>query len=704
MRRTALSAALAVARIGGGVVLLTGTGSAIARPVTRAQTGRLPEFPRARGVIPVLSSQAALAKRAELIHGALATARSAAAGVKSGTAVRNEEALPPCTRANEAERALTTGAVCYRGGPVLRGPTVHVIFWQGPLEGGGGSGTPHVSLFSTKFEEVVEQYLEGLAKESGSSSNVFATDPEYFEETEEKTVPGEYRMSFTPEDEAVDTKHAFPSHSASECADSTAHSEGPCLLDSDIQKEVSEVATEETDWPTESLNDVYLVLTPPGVGGCFDSASHECAFTTYCAYHGDFGGDGMTPGQQTLYADLPYVAGVEGCDSGVHPEEANEGAEAAGADAVIDDLSHELNETITDPIGSQCDEESGLGIVGCEPLSWTDAAGQEIADKCLPPETPEGAIYGNALGTILSGEHGESAAEVAASRYNQVIDGHDYWTQRQWSNEAGGFFERLSGGLESEGACVQRMLGVPVPSVSAGPAAGVPTTFSVAASAAEGNTYWIWNFGDGQQVGSESPTLTHTYALRGTYEVSVTAFDPYGSSRGHTFKLSVGPAPPVPPPSPPTVITTTTTVTASVRTPVVRFSAAQLATKLGLPASGATLAGLGAITFGHGTCPPACEVRGRLTTRVSSVSHHHHKTRTVAIGSVSLSIAPGGTGTIALTLNSAGRSLLRSRHRLSALLSLNVTDEEGGSWQLSRSVTLTASAGKSSRSSSRARR
>ena len=528
-RRAAACAALAL----GCATLALAPAASIAAPVAHPRSSGLPGFPRARGVMPVLSSPSALAKRAEAIRDALSAARAAQAKVRAGKAVRNEQVLPGCKRAEESERALATGAVCYRGGPVLHDPTVHLIFWQGPLEVGGAPTNPKVSLFPAKFEKVVEGYVEDIAEASLQQSNVFAIDPQYFEETEHKTEPGLYAFTFTGADSTVDN-NAFPSNAPSECSDVTPFSEGPCLLDSDIQSQISTVIAEK-GWAPESLNDVYLMITAPGVGGCFGGTG-ECAFSVYCAYHGDFGGDGMTPGQQTLYADLPYVGGVEGCDSGVHPNEAKEGTEAAGADALIDDASHELNETVTDPIGSQCDEESEK-IVGCEPISWTDPSGQEIADKCLPPETPFEAIYGNALGALLGTGTPE---EIAASRYNQVINGHFYWTQRQWSNEAGGFFERFAGApMEEEGACVQRMLGVPSATVSAHPAASVPTTFDISGSAASGATYWIWNFGDGEQVGGESPIVAHTYALPGEYEVAVTAFDPYGSSRGHVMRVRV---------------------------------------------------------------------------------------------------------------------------------------------------------------------
>ena len=144
------------------------------------------------------------------------------------------------------------------------------------------------------------------------------------------------------------------------------------------------------------MRQIYVVLTPPGVGGCFEEG--ECAYKAYCAYHSDFGGNGVTPGEQTLYADLPYVGKVTGCESGVNPNASSE-----GTDGVIDDASHEVNETITDPIGSQC-ETGAISYTQCERNAWTDAVGQEIADKCLPPESTLSGTYGQPLGEVIPGQ------------------------------------------------------------------------------------------------------------------------------------------------------------------------------------------------------------------------------------------------------------------------------------------------------------
>jgi hypothetical protein len=680
-----------------GALVVLGAGTAAAAPVAHPQTGRLPGFPRVRGVVPVLSSSSAVSAREALIRGAFASARAghqSSGGEHRGTAVRNEGqlGLRACTQPAEKLRSRLTQAMCYRGGPVLRGPTLHVIFWQGPA-------TPKVEPFPTGYVELVKEYLAGLAHDSGQLSNVFSLDPQYFEEVAGTPEPGEYKFTFEPaKDIAVDATHALPTHTAEECPDKTKFSEGACLLDSDLHEEIGKVIKEEAEaghgWEAETLKDAYLVVTPPGVGGCIAKGAGECAFTTYCAYHGDFGGDGMTPGHQTVYGDLPYIGKVPGCDFEVHPNE----VEDHGADAVINTTSHELNEMVTDPIGSQCDEGAPGEILGCEPNAWTDAIGQEIADKCqLPNVTVAGS--GSTFGEPWK-------PGLGALSYNQVVNGKHYFTQRQWSNEGGGLFEEAG---DFEGACQQQTLSTSTV-VSPNPAAGVPTTFSPSGSGAEGDAadYWVWNFGDGEQVGTPSSSIAHTYSIPGEYQVAVTSYDAFGSSLGRMMKVRIGPAPP-PPPHESTnatatvTVAVTTAVTQTANKPVAHYSSSQLAAALGLPPAGAKLGGLGTLTFGHGACPPACSVSGSLSAKVKSSSRGRHVTKTVQIGSVSLTIASAGTGTIALNLNSRGRSLLRSKRSLSAQLQLTVTGQEGGTWLVTRSFTLTSTAGKSSRGTPRRR-
>lgn len=674
-----------------GLIALWSAGAALAGPVPRAQLGKLPGFPRVRGVLPVLGSEAQVKAHSARVKSSFAAAHSAylrrrSTGARSnGTPVTGEGVLTECVSEAEAEFSFFTEQVCYHGGPVLRDPKVHLIFWQGEV---GGSGKEKsVEAFPAGYVEAVERYFADVAHDSGLMTNDYAVDSEYFSGEGPVLTPGEYALRFKTKAEVkageepfsyVDTTDHFPTHTLSECEGPSVSKSGkaqlevgPCVLDADLHKEVEAAAALPANkWNLETVQkgslqaaNMFVVITPPGVGGCFSNGSGQCAYTSYCAYHGDFGGNGETVGEQTVYEDIPYVGGVEGCE--LFPFRPTK---VTGADAAIDTLNHESNEAITDPLGSQCNEEAGK-IVGCEPLSWLDDSGQEVADKCLPPETPFGAIYGEPLGSVSGTSEGF---------YNTVIDGGHFWTQRIWSL-----------GATSEGGCVERQIGVSFPA-PASPKATQPTTFdgSESGEVADPVNYWVWNFGDGIQVGSTEALVSHTYAVAGSYRVRLTAFDAAGNSHTFVREVTVGAAPPPPPPPPPTTSTTTTTTTTTTVTSTAsahRYSAAKIAKLLGLPRSGKKLSGVGTISLGHAKCPPACGVGVKLIASVREGGRMRH----VQVGSLSTTIASKGTGSIALKLTKRGATLLHQKRTLAVELIVTVEDREGGSWRIERSLTLT---------------
>ncbi len=658
------------------------TGVALATPVPQAAVGKLPGFPRVRGVQPVLGSQAQVKAREKLVNSAFAAARAHRADGKAP--VPNGAFTSPCVSEAEAELAFLTQEPCYRGGPVLRGPSIHLIFWQGPLSGVGREES--VEAFPSGYVEAIERYFANVSRASGSITDDFAVDSEYFSMEGSLQIPGEYSLHFKTKSEIeaeeavlkeplepfsyMDRADSFPNRGTPECGGPTVDSggeedasAGPCLLDEDLHEEVKRAATAE-HWSLESLTsgsraagNVFVLITPPGVGGCFAKSSAECAYTSYCAYHGDFGGNGETVGGQSVYENLPYIGGVGGCEIfKVRPNG------VAGADAAIDTANHETNEAITDPLGSQCDEVAKK-LVGCEPFSWTDEAGQEIADKCLPPETPLGLVYGEPLGTLDGGEEG---------LYNESISGGHYWTQTLWSLAA-----------STDGGCVQRIVHTSFPE-PASAAATIPTTFdgSQSGEAADPVVRWAWSFGDGTAAASSQSSISHTYSAPGSYFVTLTAYDTYGNSHTFTREVQVGEAPPAT-----TTTTTTTSTTSTVGT--TRYGAAQIAKLIGLPANGRRLSGAGTISFGHASCPPACGVQVRL---IASVRQGRH-TRRILLASLKESIAKKSTKSLSLRLTAKGMKLLRSARSLAITLFVRVEDSAGASWSIQRHLTLTSAGG-----------
>ena len=165
----------------------------------------------------------------------------------------------------------------------------------------------------------------------------------------------------------------FPANAYSSCG-------GPpkCLSDTQLVTEINNVVAAQ-GW-VKNLTTQFFIFTPKNVGSC--DAPGDCSYSVFCAYHGYAGG--------LIYANQPYAA-APGCDTD-HPN-------GDDADATINVASHEHREAIND-----------------EHLdAWYDSAGYEGSDKCA-------WIFGAALGGSVG------------SRYNQIINGHHYWLQEEWSN------------------------------------------------------------------------------------------------------------------------------------------------------------------------------------------------------------------------------------------------------------------------------
>jgi hypothetical protein len=262
-----------------------------------------------------------------------------------------------------ASRPRGAGNLQYHGGPVQHGNTAYSIYW-----------VPAGYSIASNYQSTIDQFFRDVAADSGKTSNVYYADTQY----SDGVGPAAYSVAFGGS--YVDTS-PFP---ASGCTDSVSQTT-VCLSDAQIQAEVKRVAA-LNGWGGGSNNEFFM-FTAKNVGSCSDSS--HCAFSGYCAYHSWIG----SGASETLYANQPYTDTVPAdCDAGPHPN----GSEA---DPTINVVSHEQNETMTDPNGN----------------AWFDRAGYENGDKCA-------WYFGTALGSTAYGQ------------YNQLINGHPYYLQQEYSN------------------------------------------------------------------------------------------------------------------------------------------------------------------------------------------------------------------------------------------------------------------------------
>jgi len=241
------------------------------------------------------------------------------------------------------------------------------------------------------YEATINQYFTDVAAASGSTDNVYSVATQYSNIQYDETFAGSY----------VDG-HPFPMTGG--CQDGF---DKYCVTDQQLQMEIGRMIAAH-NLPTFSQTTLYFIFTPAHVGVCFlaghASKANGCTTNEFCAYHSD--------ATSFLYAAEPDASAVEGelCGSGEAPA-------GNGADDTINTISHEQNEAITDPINSGWKANDGPN----------QAPKDEMADLCAYD-------FG---GTPLGG--------AAGAEYNQVINGHDYYLQLEYSNEDGGCVPYLGG-------------------------------------------------------------------------------------------------------------------------------------------------------------------------------------------------------------------------------------------------------------------
>jgi hypothetical protein len=262
------------------------------------------------------------------------------------------------------------------------------------------------------------------------------------------------------------TTNNCPNYTLGDYSDTTN-----CLSDINIQAEVNKVVAAKK-WPT-GLGTEFFVFTPPHVGECQDTVGSACydnAFAAgFCAYHSNIGGT-------TLYAVQPW-ADLSGCQ---YQTNNNPYPNDDGADITINVMSHEHNETISDPLGT----------------AWWDSGGYENGDECA----------WLALTTSYNG----------IGDYSQTIHSDQYLMQSEWSNRA-------------NNCVLKNTYPQPTASFTTAAAASPAHTikFTLTRSDSDDTAFrYAWDFGDGSTSTAQSPT--HTYAAAGSKTVTVTVFDAHG--------------------------------------------------------------------------------------------------------------------------------------------------------------------------------
>jgi hypothetical protein len=355
----------------------------------------------------------------------------------------------------------------YNGGRVLHSNRTHLIFWQP-----AGSGL----TFDPGYEQLIETFLTDVAADSHKTTNTYSLSGQYADAQGLAAYDSIYGGA------VIDTDPLSPNG----CTEPASTGPGwtVCLTDAQLETEIQNVIT-INHLPTTN-HDIFFLVTPEGLGSCTDSTSSSCALggsaSGYCGYHSE------TP-TGVLYAVIPYNAVPGHCQSD------NPRPNASTADPTISTISHEHNETVTDPNGD----------------AWINSQGYEEADICL-------TNFGPAIGG--SGDRA----------WNESIHGGHFYLQELWS--------------DADSACEQRAkpdtLSVALTRNSS--QAG-SVSFVARGSDPEGRLVGFdWLFGDGR--GAVGRRVNHIFKLPGTYRVMVRATDSWGNWAFAGRKVKIRTRPP----------------------------------------------------------------------------------------------------------------------------------------------------------------
>jgi len=293
-----------------------------------------------------------------------------------------------------------------------------------------GFAGPTTLTFDANYQILINRYFRDVAADSGKTTNVYSVATQYTGNNGavqyQSTVGGAYVDHGPLPANGCDDNH-------------NGIHDAYCLTDQQLQAEIQSVMA-ATGWQG-GYTHMFFLMTPNGVGSCESASNTACSTNVFCAYHSAFG----TLEDPVIYANEPYLGPSEGC---ANPNDQGFPNGDVDAETTINTISHEHNEAITDPIGN----------------GWIAADGEENGDLCA-------YIFGDPLG----GTAGTTA-------WNQVINGHKYALQEEYSNEKTGCVQRRGDGEIASPANVDEQL-----PFNGGPVMPTNTTYAI---------YWLPNAGN----------------------------------------------------------------------------------------------------------------------------------------------------------------------------------------------------------------
>jgi PKD domain len=418
------------------------------------------------------------------------------------------------------------GYLNYSGGPVMPSTNAYVFVWNGsnyagsPFGSGSNcgfaDGSGNYNTPCSSYVNGVATYFQDLAAASGTHNNSNAVSTQYNDAAGNNV---DYQVTYGG---TITDTDPFPN---SGCTGSPSGTGGRCLTDQQVQNELQSYLASH-GYPAGMTNE-YFVLTPPSVASCFDPGGNVCSGNAgpggtpyFCAYH-------STTETQShyIYSNIPDMDDITGCDPFASSSpQGNTDCDPndficvwpnGWADGVLSAVSHEHNESMTDPQPNNAWADwSG----GPRPL------GDENGDKCnFDAGDDPNAQWVQNPNDFFKG-----------TPYNETINGRPYYIQREWSNENMGCYSSYTASA------------APGATFVAHTTSGRTVSFNASGSGG-GIAQYVWQFNQGpggsqvQTVKTTSATISHTFPTAANYRVALTTMAGSGRSRGTAKTVDVKP-------------------------------------------------------------------------------------------------------------------------------------------------------------------
>lgn len=285
--------------------------------------------------------------------------------VPNGKHGNSGQTQAPVQQGPVGQAVVTGNGINYHGGPVLKSNPVPIyLIFYGNWNGSGSNTAASVSLIEHFVSSLGNSAIEHVATTYGDTTG---------------NVSGNVSLGGV----------ATVSSSSN-------------LSDSSLQTTVSNVLNSGA--LPRNANGIYMVLTSSNINETSGFCTQYCGFHT----HATLGG-----------VDIKYafVGNPDRCPSGCEIQSTGPNSPATGvggADGLINVLSHEQFEAITDP----------------DLNAWFDTSGEEDSDKC-------NFNFGATSTCVVGGLCTPTGISVG-SKFNQSFGSNNWMIQQQWENAAGG--------------------------------------------------------------------------------------------------------------------------------------------------------------------------------------------------------------------------------------------------------------------------